>query len=86
MRFHETADLTPPGLVTGLKAVRGGRRVPLTWTKPLAADLAGIIISRCSSTHAPGAWFTGNTAYQGTGTTVSFKAPATQPVSISAGL
>jgi len=84
MRFHETADLTPPGPVTGLKAVRSGRRVTLTWTKPSAADLAGIIIRWYSSTHAPGAWFTGSTAYQGTGTTASFRAPAAQPVSITA--
>jgi len=84
MRFHETADLTPPGRVTGLKAVRSGRRVTLTWTKPSAAELAGIIIRWYSSARAPGAWFTGNTAYQGNGTRASFTAPATQPVSISA--
>ena len=84
MRFHETTDLTPPGRVTGLKATRSGRRITLTWTKPSAADLAGIIIRWYSSAHAPGAWFTGNTAYQGAGTTASFMAPATQPVSVSA--
>jgi hypothetical protein len=84
MRFHEAADLTPPGPVTGLKATRSGNRVTLRWTKPSAADLAGIIIRWYSSTNAPGAWFTGNTAYQGTGTTVSFTAPVKQPVSISA--
>jgi hypothetical protein len=84
MRFHETADLTPPGPVTGLKATRSGRRVTLRWTKPSAADLAGFIIRWYSSANAPGAWFTGNTAYQGTGTSVSFTAPATQPISVSA--
>jgi hypothetical protein len=84
MRFHEAADLTPPGPVTGLKAVRSGGRVTLTWTKPPAADLSGVIIRWYSSANAPGAWFTGNTAYQGTGTTASFSAPATQPVSVSA--
>jgi hypothetical protein len=84
MRFHETADITPPGPVTGLKAVRRGNRLTLRWTKPSAADLAGIIIRWYSSAKAPGAWFTGNFAYQGTGTTASFRAPATQPVSVSA--
>ena len=84
MRFHEAADLTPPGPVTGLKAVRRGNRVTLRWTKPSAADLAGVVIRWYSSTKAPGAWFTGSFAYQGTGTTASFRAPATQPVSVSA--
>jgi hypothetical protein len=84
MLFHEAPDLTPPGPVTGLKAVRSGSRVTLTWTKPPAADLAGIIIRWYPSAEAPGAWFTGNTAYQGTGTTTSFTAPATQPVSVTA--
>ena len=84
MRFHEAADITPPGPVTGLKAVRRGSRVTLTWTKPAATDLAGIIIRWYPSAHAPGAWFTGNAAYQGTGTKTSFTAPATQPVSVTA--
>jgi hypothetical protein len=84
MRFHEAADITPPGPVTGLKAVRSGGRVTLTWTKPAATDLAGIIIRWYPSANAPGAWFTGNTAYQGTGTTTSFTAPTTHPVSVTA--
>lgn len=84
MRFHEAADLTPPGPVTGLKAVRSGSRITLTWTKPSATDLAGIIVRWYPSGNAPGAWFTGNFAYQGTGTTASFSASATQPVSVSA--
>lgn len=84
MRFHATADITPPGPVTGLKAVRSGSRVTLTWTNPPVTDLAGIIIRWYPSGNAPGAWFTGNFAYQGAGTTASFSAPATQPVSVSA--
>jgi len=84
MRFHETADRTPPSALTGLKATRSGNRVTLRWTKPSAADLAGVIIRWYSSTKAPGVWLAGNTAYQGTGTTASFKAPAKGPVSISA--
>jgi len=84
MRFHEAADLTPPGRVSGFKATRRGNRVTLRWTRPSASDLAGIIIRWYSSTKAPGAWFTGNFAYQGTGTSASFRASAKQPVSVSA--
>jgi hypothetical protein len=47
-------------------------------------DLACIIFRWYSSAKAPGAWFTDNFAYQGTGTTASFRVPAKQPVSVSA--
>jgi hypothetical protein len=84
MRFHEAADLTPPGPVTRLKAVRNGSQISLTWTKPAAADLAGIIICWYAAPSAPSVWSAGNTAYLGTGTSARFTAPSTQRVSISA--
>ncbi|HYK31398.1 MAG TPA: hypothetical protein VEV63_05520 [Streptosporangiaceae bacterium] len=84
MRFHEAADLRAPGPVIGLRITRRGTRVTLRWKNPSARDLAGVIIRWYPSAHAPGAWFTGNTAYQGTGRSVSFRAPAGRPVSVTA--
>ena len=66
----------PPGPVTGLQLTRSGSHVTLSWTNPPDSDLAGVIIRWYPSAHAPGAWFTGNTAYQGTGSSASFTAPA----------
>ena len=83
MRFHETADRTPPGPVTHLRAVRHGSQISLTWTRPAAADLAGIIICWYAAPNAPGIWSAGNTAYLGRGTSDRFTAPATKPISIS---
>jgi hypothetical protein len=84
MRFHEAADLTPPGPVTGLRITRSGSHIRLSWKNPADSDLAGVIIRWYPSAHAPGAWFTGNTAYQGTGSSASFMASAAQPVSVTA--
>jgi hypothetical protein len=84
IRFHEAADHVAPGPVTGLRITRRGNRVTLRWKNPPARDLAGVIIRWYPSAHAPGAWFTGNTAYQGTGGSVSFRAPAARPVSVTA--
>jgi len=84
MRFHEAADLTPPGPVTGLRITRSGSLVTLGWQNPPDSDLAGVIIRWYPSAKAPGAWFTGNPAYQGTGSSASFMAPATHPVSVTA--
>jgi len=81
MRFHETADRTSPGPVKGLKAVRNGSQITLTWTKPSAADLAGIIVGWYAAPNAPSVWSAGNTAYVGTGTSAKFT--STQHVSIS---
>lgn len=83
MRFHEAADLTPPGPVTRLKAARKGSEITLTWAKPAAADLAGIIVCWYHAPSAPGVWSTGSTAYLGTGTAARFTGPSTGPVSIS---
>jgi hypothetical protein len=83
MRFHETADRTPPGQVKGLKAVRKGSQVALTWTKPAAKDLAGIIVCWYPASAAPTIWSAGNTAYIGTGTSARFTAPSTKYVSVS---
>jgi hypothetical protein len=83
MRFHETTDRTPPGQVTNLQAARNGNAISLTWTKPTAADLAGIIICWQPTPTAPAIWTTGNTAYLGKGTSARFTAPPTKPVSIS---
>jgi hypothetical protein len=80
MRFHERSDITSPGPVTGLEAVRDGGRVTLTWTRPSASDLAGIIVRWYCAKNAPGVWWAGNTAYLGTGSSASFAAPATRPV------
>jgi hypothetical protein len=84
MRFHEAADLTPPSPVTGLQITRSGRHVMLTWKTPPDSDLAGVIVRWYRSAHAPGAWFTGNPAYQGAGSSAWFMAPATKPVSVTA--
>jgi hypothetical protein len=84
MRFHEASDLTPPGPVTSLRITRSGSHVTLSWKNPSDSDLAGVIIRWYQSAHAPGAWFTGNTAYQGTGSSASFTASATLPVSVTA--
>jgi hypothetical protein len=84
MRFHEAADVTPPSPVTGLKAERSGGQVKLTWTKPTASDLAGVIVNWYSAKHAPSIWSAGNIAYVGKDTSVTFSGPASQPVSISA--
>lgn len=84
MRFHEASDLTPPGPVTGLRITRSGSHVTLSWKNPTDSDLAGVIIRWYQSAHAPGAWFTGNTAYQGTGSSASFTASAALPVSVTA--
>jgi hypothetical protein len=82
--FHARADITPPGPVTGLKAVRNGGRVTLTWSNPPAPDLAGVIVRWSPARTAPSVWWAGKTAYLGTGTAASFTAPATRPVSITA--
>ncbi len=83
MRFHARSDITAPGPVTGLAAVRNGGNVTLTWTKPAASDLAGIIVRWYAATDAPSVWSAGNTAYLGTGSSASFAAPSTEPVSVS---
>jgi hypothetical protein len=83
MRFHARADVTSPGPVSHLKSVRSGGRISLTWTNPSAADLAAVIVRWYAAKNAPSVWWAGNTAYLGTGTSASFTAPSTQPVSIS---
>lgn len=83
MRFHARSDTTSPGPVKGLKAVRDGGRVKLTWTKPSASDLAGIIVRWYSARNAPSVWWAGNTVYLGTGSSASFAAPSTRPVGVS---
>jgi hypothetical protein len=83
MRFHARADVTSPGRVSNLKAVRNGGRVAVSWAKPSAADLAGVIVRWYAARNAPSVWWAGKTAYIGTGTSASFKASATQPVSVS---
>jgi len=74
-------NANPPGPVKGLKAVRNGSQITLTWTKPSAADLAGIIVGWYAAPNAPSVWSAGNTAYVGTGTSAKFT--STQHVSIS---
>jgi hypothetical protein len=83
MRFHARADVTSPGPVSNLTAVRGAGRVTVSWANPSAADLAGVIVRWYAARNAPGVWWAGKTAYFGTGTSASFQPPATQPVSIS---
>lgn len=83
MRFHARADVTSPGPVSNLKAVRGAGRVTVSWANPSAADLAGVIVRWYAARNAPSVWWAGKTAYFGTGTSASFQPPATQPVSIS---
>jgi hypothetical protein len=83
MRFHEAADRTPPGPVTGLKAARRGNQISLTWAKPAVADLGGIIICWYATSSAPGIWSAGSTAYVGKGTSARFNAPPAKRVSIS---
>jgi hypothetical protein len=83
MRFHARADVTSPGRVSNLTAARDGGRITVTWSKPSAADLAGVIVRWYAAKNAPGVWWAGKTAYFGTGSSVSFKAPSTQPISIS---
>jgi hypothetical protein len=83
MRFHARADVTSPGRVSNLTAARDGGLVTVGWTKPPAADLAGVIVRWYSAKTAPGVWWSGKSAYFGTGSSVLFKAPATRPVSIS---
>jgi hypothetical protein len=84
LRFHARADITPPGAVTGLTAVRNGGRVTLTWANPPAPDLADVIVRWSPARNAPSVWWAGQTAYLGTGTAASFTAPATGPISITA--
>ncbi len=83
MRFHARADVTAPGPVSNLKAVRDGGRVTVTWTNPSAADLAGVIVRWYAAKTAPGVWWAGSTGYFGIGTSTSLTASATQPVAIS---
>ena len=83
LRFHARADVTSPGPVTNLKAVRDGGRVLVSWTKPAATDLAGVIVRWYAARSVPTVWWSGNAAYVGTGTSASFKAPTTKPASIS---
>jgi hypothetical protein len=83
MRFHARSDITPPGPVTGLTAVRNGGNVTLTWTNPSDSDLAGVMVRWYAGGVAPSVWSAGNTAYLGTGSSASFAAPATGPVSVS---
>jgi len=83
MRFHARADVTSPGPVSNLTAVRGGGRVTVSWANPSAADLAGVIVRWYAARNAPSVWWAGKTAHFGTGTSASFKPPTTQPVSIS---
>lgn len=83
MLFHARSDITAPGRVTSLKAVRKGGRVALTWTKPAASDLAGIIVRWYSAKRAPSVWWAGNTAHFAVGSSTSFAASATRPVAVS---
>lgn len=83
MRFHARADITSPGRVSNLTAVRDGGRVTVAWAKPSAPDLAGVIVRWYAAKTAPSVWWAGKAAYFGTGSSVSFKASSTHPVSIS---
>lgn len=83
IRFYARADVTSPGPVSHLQAVQSGGRISLTWTIPSAADLADVIVRWYAAKKAPSVWWAGNTAYLGTGSSASFTAPPTQPVSIS---
>jgi hypothetical protein len=83
IRFHDRDDLTAPGRVTGVSAVRDGGYVTLRWTKPAAADLAGVIVRWYPGRIAPGATDVGNSVYTDTGSTVRFAAPGTRPIAVS---
>jgi hypothetical protein len=83
IRFHDRDDLTAPGRVTGVSAVRDGGYVTLRWTKPAAADLAGVIVRWYPGRIAPGATDVGNSVYTDTGSTVRFAAPSTRPIAVS---
>jgi hypothetical protein len=46
-------DTTPPGPVTGLTATPAQTEITLAWTKPTAADFAGVTIRRAQGPTAP---------------------------------
>jgi hypothetical protein len=49
----------------------------------LIAFLADIIVRWYPVTNAPSAWWAGNTAYLGTGSSATFAGPAAQPAAVS---
>lgn len=70
--------------MTGLTAVRNADQVTVTWANPPDPDLADVIVRWSAARTAPSVWWAANTASFGTGTSATFTAPATKPVSISA--
>ncbi len=67
----EAPDTTPPAPVTGLSATPADGQVKLTWTNPVDADFAGVVVRRASGTVPPATPVDGTAAYSGTGTTVT---------------
>jgi putative cell wall-binding protein len=83
VRFHDRDDLTAPGEVTDVSAVRDGGDVTLRWTNPAAADLAGVVVRWYPDRIAPSAPDVGNAVYFGTGNTVRFEAPSARPIAVA---
>jgi hypothetical protein len=83
VRFHDRDDLTAPGRVANLSAVRDGGYVTLRWTNPTATDLSGVLVRWYAGGISPGATDVGNAVYVGTGTTVRFAAPSTRTIAVS---
>jgi fibronectin type 3 domain-containing protein len=48
-----TVDLTPPGLVTGLRALRGPGYIDLFWDPNPAEDLLGYVVYRATTLEGP---------------------------------
>ena len=83
VRYHDRDDLTAPGRVANVSAVRDGGYVTLRWTNPDAADLSGVLVRWYLGGITPGAVDVGNEVYTGTGNTVRFTAPSTRTISVS---
>lgn len=83
IRFQDRDDQTAPAPVTGLSAARDGGQVALSWTIPVATDLAGVIVRWYPGPIAPGVPDAGKAVYFGTGSTIRFAAPRTSPIAVS---
>jgi hypothetical protein len=83
VRFHDRDDLSAPGRVANVTAVRDGGYVTLRWTNPASADLSGVLVRWYLGGISPGAADVGNAVYTGAGTTVRFAAPSTGTIAVS---
>jgi hypothetical protein len=75
-------DQSRPAAVEGLRAIRRGDEIVLTWTKPADDDLAAVVVRRIRGEDAPRGPLSGIHVYAGLGSKTTVDSPFVQSFSV----